>query len=154
MPSECAAANCKELHTADSQLSFHRFPNRLKKPNLFKEWINRVNRQDNTGNHIDGLWRPQQHDLLCSKHFDDSCFTGQSKEARRKEMRENTGRKVRMILEENAVPTKFDRGKRILELPDARGDRIKKRSDIVVSHTTTVVAVFIVSLLSDLVCSC
>ncbi|KAK7110380.1 hypothetical protein V1264_014264 [Littorina saxatilis] len=69
MPKECAAAECSETQTKNSDLSFHHFPSDSR---LKQEWAVKMNRLDpNTKK----LWKPGPHDVLCSRHFEPSCFT-------------------------------------------------------------------------------
>ena len=44
---------------------------------LRKEWSVKMNRYDPTT--TKRLWQPQAHDVSCSKHFEESCFTERSR---------------------------------------------------------------------------
>ena len=61
----CCKMKVSEIpHTPHTpHTSFHRFPH--KKPELLRKWVHNVKRKD---------WAPNEHSLLCSKHFDESCF--------------------------------------------------------------------------------
>ncbi|KAK7490536.1 hypothetical protein BaRGS_00018139, partial [Batillaria attramentaria] len=106
MPKECAAADCSEVQKKDSDLSFHYFPSDSR---LKQEWAVKMNRLDpNTKK----LWKPGPHDVLCSRHFEASCFTMRTRLSREE------GIAYRAQLEPDAVPTIF---RHCLEDPRKRG---------------------------------
>ena len=41
-------------------VSFHRFPDKAKDPQLHQKWVNSVRRRN---------WKPSKHSYLCSMHF-------------------------------------------------------------------------------------
>uniref|UniRef100_A0A8C4R2W2 THAP-type domain-containing protein n=1 Tax=Eptatretus burgeri TaxID=7764 RepID=A0A8C4R2W2_EPTBU len=81
MPS-CAAINCSNQQTKGSGKTFHLFPRRS--PNLLRQWILKVRRKK---------WVPSSRSVLCSDHFEESCF-------------DRTGAVVRLKMD--AVPTLFN----------------------------------------------
>uniref|UniRef100_UPI00358FFAC5 uncharacterized protein n=1 Tax=Myxine glutinosa TaxID=7769 RepID=UPI00358FFAC5 len=81
MPS-CAAINCSNQQTKGSGKTFHLFPRRS--PNLLRQWILKVRREK---------WVPSSRSVLCSDHFEESCF-------------DRTGAVVRLKMD--AVPTLFN----------------------------------------------
>ena len=79
----CAAFGCaNQMGKVDKSISFHRFPG-AKKEEIQLQWIRNVSRKG---------WRPSVRSVLCSKHFEESCF-------QRNE--------VRPRLKDGAIPTIF-----------------------------------------------
>ncbi|XP_055950294.1 THAP domain-containing protein 1-like [Argiope bruennichi] len=60
----CAAINCKSKIGEDPAKTFHRFP--LWNPPLLEKWLSNLKRTD--------FWKPASTSVLCSDHFEESCF--------------------------------------------------------------------------------
>lgn len=73
MQRECSSAHCSEQNKKGSDFSFHCFPSN---PQIQRQWQVKMNRVDPK---TKKLWKPKPHDVLCSKHFDDSCFTARTR---------------------------------------------------------------------------
>ncbi|KDR14540.1 zinc finger protein 43-like isoform X4 [Zootermopsis nevadensis] len=83
MVASCSASNCTNSRNNKSKnVTFHRFP--LSKPNLCKKWVHAICQPD---------FQPLPHHLLCSDHFEESCFL--------------PGYVNRRQLKKNAIPTLF-----------------------------------------------
>ena len=95
MVGSCSAINCTTKR-GTPHTSFHRFPH--KKPELLRKWVHNVKRKD---------CAPNEHSLLCSKHFDESCFV--------------VGKRIKLKCD--AVPTKFVFGKSYYDKPLAKKKR-------------------------------
>ena len=74
MGRRCAAACCKEEMKKDSPYSFHRFPT---EPKIRQQWAvkPKVNRETRNEKGKRVQWQPADHDVLCSKHCIESCYT-------------------------------------------------------------------------------
>ncbi|XP_074074678.1 THAP domain-containing protein 3 isoform X2 [Macrotis lagotis] len=82
MPKSCAARQCCNRYSSRrKQLTFHRFP--FSRPELLKEWVLNIGR---------GNFKPKQHTVICSEHFQPDCFSAFGN---------------RKNLKQNAVPTLF-----------------------------------------------
>ncbi|XP_020830580.1 THAP domain-containing protein 3 isoform X2 [Phascolarctos cinereus] len=82
MPKSCAARQCCNRYSSRrKQLTFHRFP--FSRPELLKEWVLNIGR---------GNFKPKQHTVICSEHFQPDCFSAFGN---------------RKNLKQNAVPTVF-----------------------------------------------
>ena len=89
---KCVAAGCSRTHS--DGVSLFKFP---KDPPRRQEWTKQVKRTRD-------LWDgPSDTSVLCSKHFDDSCFEPASSIAAK------AGIKLRARLKPDAVPTIFER---------------------------------------------
>ena len=77
MPKECAAEGCKARQGKGPRFSLHAFP---KDPKRQLAWAVKVNRaaQNESGKITTTSWMPSDYDVLCSQHFEDSCFTLQT----------------------------------------------------------------------------
>ena len=102
MVGSCSAINCT-ARKDPSGISFRRFPH--KNPNLLSKWVHAMKRKD---------WAPTEHSLLCSNHFDESCFVVRPGKSGRR-------------LFDHAVPTKFSFGKSYLDKPQTKRKPTKKR---------------------------
>uniref|UniRef100_UPI00358E33D7 THAP domain-containing protein 1-like n=1 Tax=Myxine glutinosa TaxID=7769 RepID=UPI00358E33D7 len=78
----CAAINCTKRQIRGCGKTFHLFP--FSRPDVLQKWVVNVKRDK---------WKPSKKSVLCSDHFDDSCF-------------DRTGQTTR--LRENSLPTIFD----------------------------------------------
>uniref|UniRef100_UPI00358EDE55 THAP domain-containing protein 3-like n=1 Tax=Myxine glutinosa TaxID=7769 RepID=UPI00358EDE55 len=78
----CAAINCTKRQIRGCGKTFHLFP--FSRPDVLQKWVVNVKRNK---------WKPSKKSVLCSDHFDDSCF-------------DRTGQTTR--LRENSLPTIFD----------------------------------------------
>ena len=94
----CAAACCKEEVKKDSPYSFHKFPT---EPKIRQQWAVKVNRETRNEKGKRVQWQPADHDVLCSKHFIESCFTDRTILSRKMNL------PYRPYLREDAVPTIF-----------------------------------------------
>ena len=94
MVQRCVAAGCSNTHK--DGFSLFRFP---KDPKLRKQWADQVRRTR------DKWLGPSEHSVLCSGHFDVSCFEAKAK------ISESLGLsgKHRLRLKPDAVPTLFRR---------------------------------------------
>ena len=92
MVKNCVAANCS--NTYGHCVSLFEFP---KDRALRQKWIKNVQK---TSANWDG---PSEHSVLCSQHFESSCFEGDSALAAQ------MGIQKRKRLKPDAVPTVFDR---------------------------------------------
>ena len=101
MVGSCAALNCTRKGAPG--ISFHRFPHR--NPELLTKWVHNMKRSDISVK--TKQWVPNEHSLLCSKHFDESCFVVRpGKRGHR--------------LTDGAIPTKFTYGKSYYDKPKAK----------------------------------
>lgn len=100
MVKNCVAANCS--NTYGHGVSLFKFP---KNPELRQKWIKNVQR---TRANWSG---PGEHSVLCSQHFESSCFEVDS------ELAAQMGIQKRRRLKPDAVPTLFDRP--TIQLPSA-----------------------------------
>ena len=129
MGKECASADCREIQHAGSSLSFHKFP--LKDPARLQQWLVNMNRLDPK---TKKLWQPASHDVLCSKHFEESCFTMRTR------INREEGLPHFAFLEPDAVPTLFshreDARKRSLAIGDRRTAAAKRRRQQVIMITS------------------
>ena len=92
MPKRCAAAGCS--NTYKDNISLFLFP---KDDDLRSKWIKQVKRTR-------AEWSgPSDHSVLCSDHFDGSCFEPDT------EIASQMGLKKRVRLKVDAVPTIFVR---------------------------------------------
>ena len=98
MVKSCVAANCS--NTYGHNVSLFKFP---KDPALRQKWIKNVQR---TRANWSG---PSEHSVLCSQHFDSSCFEADS------ELAAQMGIQKRRRLKPDAVPTLFE--KPVIQLP-------------------------------------
>ena len=64
MVGSCAALNCT-TRKGSPGISFHRFPHR--NPELLTKWVHNMKRSDISVK--TKQWVPNEHSLLCSKHF-------------------------------------------------------------------------------------
>ena len=64
MPS-CAAYNCTNRSSKESEISFHRVPAENRNKPLRARWIQIIRRKDNL---------PSGSFYICSTHFEDDCF--------------------------------------------------------------------------------
>ena len=92
MVKNCVAANCS--NTYGHGVSLFKFP---KDRALRQKWIRNVQK---TRANWDG---PSEHSVLCSQHFESSCFEVDS------ELAAQMGIQKRRRLKPDAVPTVFDR---------------------------------------------
>ena len=92
MVKNCVAANCS--NTYGQGVSLFKFP---KDPELRQKWIKNIQR---TRANWSG---PGEHSVLCSQHFESSCFEVDS------ELAAQMGIQKRRRLKPDAVPTLFDR---------------------------------------------
>ena len=92
MVKNCVAANCS--NTYGHGVSLFKFP---KNRALRQKWIKNVQK---TRVNWDG---PSEHSVLCSQHFESSCFEVDS------ELAVQMGVQKRIRLNPDAVPTLFDR---------------------------------------------
>ena len=100
MVKSCVAANCS--NTYGHGTSLFKFP---KDPELRQKWIKNVQRTR-------AKWSgPSEHSVLCSQHFDSSCFEVDS------ELAAEMGIQKRRRLKPDAVPSLFDRPG--IQLPSA-----------------------------------
>ncbi|KAI8750542.1 THAP domain-containing protein 1 [Biomphalaria glabrata] len=88
MGKQCVAFGCynndeKKNECRERKISFHRFP--INNPKLCIEWILKIKRTNFTVN---------KHNVICSEHFEEDCFTYQPFTNRR-------------FIKPGAVPTKF-----------------------------------------------
>lgn len=92
----CSVYKCKNkqnsLTDQGQKVSFHKFPNLLKSPNLYEEWLNELRRKNFT---------PSKDTFICSAHFlpDDFELTNEIK------LNLIPGFKSRPYLKETAVPS-------------------------------------------------
>lgn len=92
MVKRCVAAGCS--NTYSDNVSLFKFP---KDPVLRQKWVNNVQRTR-------AQWSgPSEHSVLCSQHFDSSCFEPDS------ELTSQMGLQKRKRLKGDAVPTLFER---------------------------------------------
>lgn len=92
MVKSCVAANCS--NTYRDGVSLFKFP---KDPALRQKWIKNVQRTR-------AKWSgPSEHSVLCSQHFDSSCFEEST------ELAAKMGIQTRRKLKPDAVPTLFAR---------------------------------------------
>ena len=92
MVKHCVATGCS--NTYSDNLSLFKFP---KDPALRRKWVKNVQRTR-------ALWSdPSEYSVLCSQHFDSSCFEPDSELASQMDMQKH--RK----LKDDAVPTLFER---------------------------------------------
>ena len=69
MPAHCCAWGCSNRESSDSKskgLTFHYFP---KDESRCEQWINAIRRED---------WKPSSSTRICSEHFKESDFQGNS----------------------------------------------------------------------------
>ena len=111
MPLECAAVGCTEYATKESRHSFHRFP---KDEARKKEWVAKVNRLDSVTKR---LWQPKFFHVLCSQHFDYSCFT------HRTLLSSGFHMQYKSTLKPNAVPSIFEHASKTTEWLDITSRR-------------------------------
>ena len=90
MVCRCVAAGCS--NTNKDGFSLLLFP---KDANLRKKWADQVKRTR-------ANWMPTDHSVLCSKHFEDSCFEDSTRLSEAMGMK-----KMKLRLKPNAVPTIF-----------------------------------------------
>ena len=83
MVGSCVAYKCTNRQNKFSGISFHSFPHNDKE--LLQKWVHNISQKD---------WFPKRHSLICSEHFEQSCFVVRP------------GKKGR-CLNPNAVPTIF-----------------------------------------------
>lgn len=119
MPRQCAAVGCHEKNGLGTPFSFHSFP---RDKALRKAWTLKVNRMDVKTKR---LWQPKDCDVLCSKHFEPSCFPDKLRLA-------NTfGFKFKADLVPGAIPTIFNHNeasrKRKQEILDQQSASVKRR---------------------------
>ena len=95
MVGSCSAINCT-ARKGSSGISFHRFLHQ--NPNLLSKWVHAMKRKD---------WAPTEHSLLCSNHFDESCFVVRPGKSGRR-------------LYDHAVSTMFTFGKSYLDKPQTK----------------------------------
>ena len=95
MVGSCSAINYT-AKKGSSVKSFYRFP--LKNQDLLSKWVHAIKRKD---------WAPTEHSLLCSNHFDESCFVARPGKCGRR-------------LYDHAVLTKFTFGKSYLDKPQTK----------------------------------
>ena len=92
MVKRCVAAGCS--NTYSENVSLFKFP---KDPVLRQKWVKNVQR-------MRAQWSgPSEHSVLCSQHFDSSCFERDS------ELASQMGMQKRRRLKDDAVPTLFER---------------------------------------------
>lgn len=92
MVKRCVAAGCS--NTYSDNVSLFKFP---KDPILRQKWVKNVQRTR-------AQWSgPSEHSVLCSQHFDNSCFEPDS------ELASQMGIQKRRRLKDGAVPTLFER---------------------------------------------
>ncbi|XP_070203994.1 uncharacterized protein [Littorina saxatilis] len=125
MPKECTAADCNEQPKKGSGISFHSFP---KESHLLQQWLVKMNRFDpNTKK----LWKPNQHDSLCSRHFLSTDFTMRTQISRQE------GLPYKPMLRPDAVPTIFDHSQEVRKRATMSSERrtafIKRRRKEVLS---------------------
>ena len=105
MVKRCVAAGCS--NTYSDNVSLFKFP---KDPVLRQKWVKNVQRTR-------AQWSgPSEHSVLCSEHFDSSCFEPDS------ELASQMGIQKRKRLKDDAIPTLFERpgaGARISHLCEA-----------------------------------
>ena len=90
MVKRCVAAGCS--NTYSDNVSLFKFP---KDPVLRQKWVKNVQRTR-------AQWSgPSEHSVLCSEHFDSSCFEPDS------ELASQMGMQKRKRLKDDAVPTLF-----------------------------------------------
>ena len=63
MVGTCVVYGCTNRQEKGGNISFFHFPH--KNPPVLKQWANAVNRLH---------WFPKDHSLICSVHFNESCF--------------------------------------------------------------------------------
>ena len=61
----CAAYNCTNRSSKESEISFHRVPAENRNKMLRARWIQNIRRKDNF---------PSHGSFICSAHFEDDCF--------------------------------------------------------------------------------
>ncbi|XP_068228840.1 uncharacterized protein [Palaemon carinicauda] len=59
----CAAIDCPNRQCGESEKTFHLFP--FSRPDVLKQWIANMKRE---------FWTPSKRSVLCSDHFESSCF--------------------------------------------------------------------------------
>ena len=92
MVKRCVAAGCS--NTYSDNVSLFKFP---KDPILRQKWVKNVQRTR-------AQWSgPSEHSVLCSQHFDNSCFEPDS------ELASQMGIQKRRRLKDGAVPTLFEK---------------------------------------------
>jgi len=92
MVKRCVAAGCSMTYS--DGVSLFKFP---KDPVLRQKWIKQVQRTR-------AQWSgPSEHSVLCSKHFDGSCFEPDA------ELASHMGIQKRTRLKADAIPTLFER---------------------------------------------
>lgn len=103
MVKRCVAAGCS--NTYSDNVSLFKFP---KDPVLRQKWVKNIQRTR-------AQWSgPSEHSVLCSQHFNSSCFEPDS------ELASQMGMQKRRRLKDDAVPTLFERpGPRTSLLSDA-----------------------------------
>lgn len=104
MVCRCVAAGCSNTHKDGFSL-FH-FP---KDANLRKKWADQVSRTRDK-------WMPSDHSVLCSKHFEESCF----EESTRLSIAMGMEKRMKPRLKPDAVPTIFPKPP-LLKRPLAKG---------------------------------
>ena len=99
----CVAAGCS--NTYSDNVSLFKFP---KDPVLRQKWVKNVQRTR-------AQWSgPSEYSVLCSQHFDSSCFEPDS------ELASQMGIQKRRRLKDDAIPTLFERpGSQISHLSQA-----------------------------------
>jgi hypothetical protein len=127
MPASCCAVNCQSRNTKLCTLSFHKFP--FSDTDLLKKWKSAVKRKK---------WEPKKESsVLCSLHFEDSCFKsdliphrlGKTYEERKKSVL-----RKRKVLKKDAVPTIFDYNSKV---PPKKARRVLNRLPILSSQSST-----------------
>ena len=103
MVKRCVAAGCS--NTYSDNVSLFKFP---KDPVLRQKWVKNVQRTR-------AQWSgPSEYSVLCSQHFDSSCFEPDS------ELASQMGMQKRIRLKDDAIPTLFERpGSQMSHLSDA-----------------------------------
>ena len=97
MVKRCVAAGCS--NTYSDNVSLFKFP---KDPVLRHKWVKNVQRTR-------AQWNgPSDHSVLCSQHFDSSCFERDS------DLASQMGMQKRRRLKEDAVPTLFERPRALM----------------------------------------
>lgn len=93
MVCRCVAAGCNKTHKDDG-VSLYLFP---KDVALRKKWADQVKRTRDK-------WEPTEHSVLCSDHFEDSCFEQDCKLSIAMGLGKRKPR-----LKADAIPTLFDK---------------------------------------------
>lgn len=92
----CCVVGCHNK-TGKPGISFHRFPDKIKRRAQYKQWLAKINRKD---------FRPSKNSYVCSRHFEDEDYS--MKTHLQQQLMPNY--KTQKILLETAIPSLFLKG--------------------------------------------